>query len=130
MENQSEVKRVLNNPENVILSDSLREILGENVSNAELPFLGEIKFGENVTVTGSIVFLEIDSTAAKVTIKTSRAEALKLSFCKKPIEVIFKITDSDYILEGNIHMTNIVSLIESSKVELLVGIVLSEAKNE
>lgn len=120
METNPELSRVLENPDHVILSDSLKEILGDDTrgDNVENKFSGEVLQGENSLIIGDILSIKKEPTQAEITLKTSRKSALNLAFKNGLDDLTFKVKDSDYSLVGNILKTNIVSLIDSSKVEL------------
>tara|TARA_B000000532_G_C18535185_1_gene263170 strand:- start:42 stop:467 length:426 start_codon:yes stop_codon:yes gene_type:complete len=79
-----EWNRVINNPQNVIVSDSLRSIIDTsdfNISEAELttPPIGvKLLFDDDTTITGEILFFEKSPTETKVTFSCPRTEAIKV----------------------------------------------------
>ncbi len=79
-----EWNRVINNPQNVIVSDSLRSIIDTsdfNISEDELttPPIGvKLLFDDDTTIVGEILFFEKSQLETRVTFSCLRSEAIKV----------------------------------------------------
>ena len=95
-----EWNRVINNPQNVIVSDSLREIIDASdfsIGDSELttpPIEVKLLFVDDITITGEILFFEKSKSETKITFSCLRSEAIKV-FSASSIESIMIRSDHD-----------------------------------
>ena len=95
-----EWNRVINNPQNVIVSDSLREIIHASdfsIGDSELttpPIEVKLLFVDDITITGEILFFEKSKSETKITFSCLRSEAIKV-FSASSIESIMIRSDHD-----------------------------------
>jgi len=100
---ESEVTRVLSNPDHVILSDALKGRLGEDIentpnSNTIWAKLESSSFSEE----GSLVSLDIDSIRSIVVVSIPHFKVLNAAFSLKQSEIHIEFENYEHKIDGTV----------------------------
>ncbi len=115
MSKESEVTRVLSNPDHVILSDTLKGILGEDTETPQNSRGVWVKLrSATFSGEGDLMNLDMDSLRSIVTISLPQFKILTAAFSLKQNEVEIEFEHYDYKISGKVNSVKVEKNLEEN----------------
>ena len=100
---ESEVTRVLSNPDHVILSEALKGRLGEGVENTPNSSAIWVKLKSSIfNEEGSLVSLNIDNMRGIITVSIPHFKVLNAAFSLKQNEIHVEFENYEHKIDGTV----------------------------
>ena len=97
---ETEVTRVLNNPDHVILSDTLKDLLGNDETDQNFDNISVSVQSADFNVTGDLLVLEIFETSAEISLSVPIFKALSSIFNLKGEAVEGSFQNFEHTVKG------------------------------